>query len=98
MTIVNVDDSGGTPVVLLAETISIGTEVGADTEDTTTLGDQWHEFTTGLKGGNEFPHELFYNNASANTWLTMTGRLGISGTLTVSDGTRTWAAETIITK
>jgi hypothetical protein len=100
LSVLNVDDSGGTPVNLLAETISIGEEVGVDTHDTTTLGDDWHEFTAGLKGGNEFPHELFYTDGAAGTgtYLTLAARLGVAGTLTIGDGTRSVAMETIITK
>lgn len=100
LSVVDVDDAGGTPVHFKAETITIGEEVGVDTHDTTTIGDQWHEFTTGLKGGGEFPHELFYSNdaSGTGTYATLNGRLGVSGTLTIGDGTRSMTVETIITK
>ena len=61
----NVDDSAGTARDLLAETIGLSFSTSADTHDTTTLGDDWKEFTAGLKGGNTFTHEVFYDNTAA---------------------------------
>lgn len=99
LTTVSVDDSGGTPVAMLTDTISLDFNVSAETHDTTTLGDDWKEFTAGLKGGDEITHELFYDNTnSTGNWAILTARFGIAGTLTISDGTRTIACETIITK
>ena len=80
LTVVNVDDSGGTPVLLKAETISIGEEVGVDTHDTTTIGDQWHEFTTGLTP-NSAPVGIAAG-PDANLWFTENanpGRIGKIG-------------------
>jgi hypothetical protein len=98
LTSLQVDNAGGTAQNLLAETIGLDFKHSVETHDTTTLGDDDKEFTSGLKGGDTFDHELFYNNTSSTgVWAILTGRLGVEGTLTFSDGTRTVTMETIIT-
>ena len=93
-----VDDSGGSVVSMLAETISLDFKHSVETHDTTTLGDDDKEFTAGLKGGDTFDHEIFYNNTTTTgIWAIYTARLGVSGTLSFSDGTRTVSMETIVT-
>jgi hypothetical protein len=63
------------------------------------MGDSWIEYTAGLKGGDDITHELFYNNTNTTgIWAIYTARLGVSGTLTISDGTRTIAMETVVSK
>lgn len=95
----SIDDSGGTPVAMLTETISLDFGVSVETHDTTTLGDDWMETTAGLQGGDEISHELFYNNTNTTgIWAILTGRFGLSGTLSFSDGTRTVSMETVLTK
>ena len=94
----NVDDSAGTARDLLAETIGLSFSTSADTHDTTTLGDDWKEFTSGLKGGNTFTHEVFYDNtATTGTAIVYRGRVGVVGTFDFSDGTRTASMETVVT-
>jgi|TARA_R110000868_G_scaffold244532_2_gene500848 hypothetical protein len=96
---INIDNSGGTPADLKAETVSLDFSVSSATHDTTTIGDQWMEFTSGLKGGDDVTHEFMYNNTnSTGIWPVYTGRLGLEGTLSFSDGTRTVSMETIVTK
>lgn len=98
LTILDVDDTAGSTVAFLTETVSLDFSVSAETHDTTTLGDQWKEFTAGLKGGDTVNHEMFYNNAnSTGTYQFMMARLGNSGTLKIGDGTRTTTVETIVT-
>lgn len=85
---------------LLADTISIGPKVGVATHDTTTIGDDWMEATSGLKGGEEFDHELFYNNTvTTGTWDYITTKLvaGAAVELIISDGTRTITGNVIVT-
>lgn len=99
-TSISMDDSGGTGREIKAEVISLDLKTSADTHDTTTIGDSWKEVTAGLKGGDEITINMFYNNAataSGGTYLLVTGRLGVEGTLSVTDGTRTMSAETIVT-
>jgi hypothetical protein len=101
LTSLNVDDTGGTAISLLDDTISLDFGVSGETHDTTTLGDDWREFTAGLKGGDEFTHNLFYDNvASTGSYVVYTRRLsdGNSATLDFSDGVRTASMETIVTK
>lgn len=94
----SVDDSGGTPVSLLADTKSLDFQVSSETHDTTTLGDDWKEFTAGLKGGDTFTHVLMYDNTTTTgNWAYYTARLGVAGTLSFGDGTRTVSMETIVT-
>lgn len=98
-TTVSVDNAAGTPVAMVADTMSIEFTASAETHDTTTIGDQWREFTAGLKGGDELSHSFMYDNTnSTGIWEIYRNRLGVSGTLTISDGTRTLAMETIVTK
>lgn len=98
-TTVSVDNAAGTPVAMVADTMSIEFTASAETHDTTTIGDQWREFTAGLKGGDELSHSFMYDNTSSTgIWEIYRNRLGVSGTLTISDGTRTFAMETIVTK
>lgn len=98
-TTVSVDNAAGTPVAMVADTMSIEFTASAETHDTTTIGDQWREFTAGLKGGDELSHSFMYDNTSSTgIWEIYRNRLGVSGTLTISDGTRTLAMETIVTK
>jgi hypothetical protein len=101
LTVLDVDDSGGTARSVLAQTKSLDFKVSVETHDTTTLGDDWKEATAGLKGGDTFSHELMYDNAAAASGGTLDlffNRLGVAGTLTIGDGVRTLACETIITE
>lgn len=85
---------------LLADTISIGPKTSVKTHDTTTLGDDWEEATAGLKGGDEFSHELFYDNTAATgTWAYLTGKwnAGAAVELIISDGTRTITGNVLVT-
>lgn len=74
--------------------------MSSETHDTTTLGDDWKEFTAGLLGGDTVKHSLFYNNgnSTSGTYQFMNSRLGTSGTLKWGDGVRTTSVETIITQ
>jgi len=99
ITSINIDNSSGTPADFKADTMSLDFSVSAETHDTTTIGDSYREFTSGLKGGDEISHTFLYNNtATTGIWPVYTGRLGISGTLDFTDGTRTVSMETIVTK
>lgn len=94
-----VDNAAGTPVAMLADTISLDFGVSVETHDTTTLGDDWMEATAGLQGGDDISQELFYDNTNTTgNWVILTARLGVAGTLSFGDGTRTVSMETIITK
>ena len=94
----SVDDAGGTARNLLNETIGVDFSTSADTHDTTTMGDDWKEFTAGLKGGDTFTHEVFYNNvATTGTAAVYRGRVGVAGSFSFSDGTLTASMETIVT-
>lgn len=98
LTSLSVDNSAGTPSNVLAQTVSLDFAVSAETHETTTIGDDWKEFTAGLMGGDTFNHELFYDNTNTTgVWVVMTGRLGIEGTLSFGDGTRTVSMETVVT-
>ena len=55
------------------------------------------DFTGGLLGGDSITHEMMYDNASSGSYQFMFKRLGNSGTLKWSDGTRTTTVETIVT-
>ena len=99
ITSINVDNSAGTAADFKAETISLDFSASAETHDTTTIGDSFREFTSGLKGGDDVSHTFMYNNTSTTgIWAVYTGRLGISHTLDFSDSTRTVSMETIVTK
>lgn len=93
----DVDDTAGSTNDFLAYTKSLDFTVSSETHDTTTLGDDWKEFTPGLLGGDSITHEMMYDNASTGSYQFMFKRLGVSGTLSWSDGTRTTSMETIIT-
>ena len=93
----SVDDASGAARNLLTETIGIDFSTSADTHDTTTMGDDWKEFTAGLKGGDTFTHEVFYNNtATTGTTAVYRGRVGVAGTFSFSDGASTASMETIV--
>ncbi len=83
---------------LLADTVSLGFQVSAETHDTTTLGDDWKEAIAGLKGGDDISHELFYDNAdTTGTYALLTGLLGGAAvTLSFGDGTRTTSCSVIV--
>ena len=99
ITSINIDNAGGTAADFKAETISLDLSASAETHDTTTIGDSFREFTSGLKGGDDVSHTFMYNNTSTTgIWAVYTGRLGISNTLDFTDGTRTVSMETIVTK
>ena len=99
ITSINIDNAGGTAADFKAETISLDFSASAETHDTTTIGDSFREFTSGLKGGDDVSHTFMYNNTNTTgIWAVYTGRLGISGTLDFTDGTRTVSMETIVTK
>ncbi len=83
---------------LLSDTISIGPKVSVQTHDTTTFGDDWLEATAGLKGGDEFSHEMFYDNTNTTgTWAYLTSKLGLSCALVIGDGTRQISGDVIVT-
>ena len=93
----SVDDSGGTPRSLLAETVSFTFPQSADLHDTTTMGDDWHESTAGLKGGGTIAHEMFYDNtATTGPDVVYNGRIGVAGTFSWGDGTVTYSCETVV--
>lgn len=95
----SVDNAAGTPVDLKADTMSLDFSASAETHDTTTIGDQWREFTAGLKGGDEISHSILYDNTNTTgNWAVYNARLGVSGTLTFGDGTRSATMETVVTK
>jgi len=99
ITSINIDNAAGTAADFKAETISLDFSASAETHDTTTIGDSFREFTSGLKGGDDVSHTFMYNNTSTSgIWAVYTGRLGISNTLDFTDGTRTVSMETIVTK
>jgi hypothetical protein len=99
ITSINIDNAAGTAADFKAETISLDFSASAETHDTTTIGDSFREFTSGLKGGDDVSHTFMYNNTSTTgIWAVYTGRLGISNTLDFTDGTRTVSMETIVTK
>lgn len=94
-----VDDTSGSPVSVKAETLSLDFKASSDVHDTHTLGDAWKEATAGLKGGDEFAQELFYENTNTTgIWALFTSRYtnGGAGTLSFGDGTRSVSMETII--
>lgn len=96
---INIDNASGTPADFKASTMSLDFSVSAETHDTTTIGDQYREFTSGLKGGDDVSHSFMYDNTNTTgIWPVYTGRLGIEGTLSFSDGTRTVSMETVVTK
>ena len=99
LTILDVDDTAGSTAAFLAFTKSLDFTVSAETHDTTTLGDDYKEFTAGLLGGDSVTHEMMYDNSTgaAGTYQFMMSRLGVSGTLKWSDGVRTTSVETIVT-
>lgn len=84
---------------LLTDTISLSFSASADTEDTTTMGDDWHEATAGLKGNDDISHEMFYDNTvTTGTWAFVTNLLGAAATtLSFGDGTRTVSVSVIVT-
>ena len=87
ITSINIDNAGGTAADFKAETISLDFSASAETHDTTTIGDSFREFTSGLKGGDDVSHTFMYNNTSTTgIWAVYTGRLGISNTLDFTDG------------
>ena len=99
ITSINIDNAAGTAADFKAETVSLDFSASAETHDTTTIGDSFREFTSGLKGGDDVSHTFMYNNTSTTgIWAVYTGRLGISNTLDFTDGTRTVSMETIVTK
>lgn len=99
ITSINIDNAAGTAADFKAETISLDFSASAETHDTTTIGDSFREFTSGLKGGDDISHTFMYNNTNTTgIWAVYTGRLGISNTLDFTDGTRTVSMETIVTK
>ena len=85
---------------LLSDTVALNFEASAATHDTTTMGDDWLEFTQGLLGGDDITHEMFYNNTNTTgTWAFVTGLLGAAATtLSFGDGTRTVSVSVIVTK
>lgn len=85
---------------LRADTISIGPKISVATHDTTTIGDDWMESTSGLKGGDEFDHEMFYDSAAdTGTWAFLTGLLdaGAAVELVIGDGVRTITGSVLVT-
>lgn len=97
LTAVSVDDSGGSARALVAETLSVSFPQITETHDTHTMGDDWKEVTGGLKGGGDISHEFFYNNTANNTDHVYSGRVGVEGTFTLTEGTVTYACETVVT-
>lgn len=93
-----VDNAAGSAQNMLAQTVALDFKHSVETHETTTLGDDDKEFTSGLKGGDTFDHELFYtNDNTTGIWAVYTARLGVEGTLSFADGTRTVSMETIVT-
>lgn len=85
---------------LLADTIHIDYSDQADMHATETLGDQAHESTAGLLGGDDITHELFFDNTNTTgTWAYLTGKLGAAAsTLIIGDGTRQISVSVIVQK
>lgn len=85
---------------LKVDTIHIDYADQSDTHDTTTIGDQAHEFTPGLVGGDDITHEMFYDNtATTGTWAFVSGLVGSAATvLVIGDGTRTITVSVIVSK
>lgn len=95
---VGVDTAAGSLTNLLTDTIAVDFSHAADTHDSTTMGDDAHEFTPGLLGGNTFTHECMYDNAaSPASWALYAARVGVAGTFQITDGVRTISMETIVT-
>jgi hypothetical protein len=85
---------------LLADTTSIEVPLDAETEETTTLGDVWKEFTAGLLGGGQVKHTLFYNNTvTTGSYAYLTGKLIAKAAvaLVISDGVRTITGDVLVT-
>lgn len=85
---------------LRTDTIHIDYADQSDVHDTTTIGDQAHESTPGLVGGDDIAHELFYDNTNTTgTWAYLTGKLGAaSSTLVIADAVRTISVSVLVTK
>ena len=83
---------------LRTDTISLDFKASAQTHDTTTIGDSAIEYTSGLKGGDEIEHEMFYDNTNTTgTWAFVTNLLGGSAvTFSFADGTRTVSVSVIV--
>ena len=85
---------------LLTDTISIGPKVSNKPVDTTTLGMSWVESMAGLNGGDDFDHDLFYDNtAVTGTWAFLTGKFlaGVAVALIIGDGVRTITGNVLVT-
>jgi hypothetical protein len=85
---------------LLADTISIGPKLSVATHDTTTIGDDWMESTAGLLGGDEFDHEMFYDNTNTTgTYAYLMAKLIAKAPvpLVISDATRTLTGDVLVT-
>lgn len=80
-------------VSLLPDLQSFDWKDSADMHDTTTIGDNAHEQTPGLLGGNDISVTTFYDNvASTGCYALVSGLLGGAAvTLSFTDGTRTTA-------
>lgn len=98
LTVVDIDSTAGTTVSMLANTIALNWKVSAETHPTETMGDNWKESTPGLLGGDEITHELFYDTSTSTGTTIYYNRLQHSAPLTLSwsDGTRTYAVETLV--
>jgi hypothetical protein len=80
------------------DVVSIDFNVSAEMHETTTIGDQWKEFTSGLKGGDTITVNAFYENtATTGIWDLFTSRLGgTENNLVLGDGTKTITIPAIV--
>ncbi len=85
-----------------ADTLQLNFGVGQDVIETTTIGDQWKEFTASLKGGNTFDHVLFFDNtATTGSWAAYVARYNAATaanvTLISATGLGTIVTQTLVT-
>jgi hypothetical protein len=85
---------------LKTDTIHIDYNDQADVHDTTAISNQAHAFTSGLMGGDDISHELFYDNTvTTGVWAYLTGKIGgASSALVIGDGVRTITVSVIVQK
>lgn len=83
---------------LLADTIAIGPKVSAEMHETHTMGDDWKEFTAGLKGGDDIEHEMFYDDTvTTGSYAYVCGLLGgAASALAITMGARTFGCNVIV--
>ena len=102
MTAVTVNDATGSPLATLTDTLAINFDVAAEKKDNTNFGVNWKAMLAGLLGGDDFTHELFYDNVAAGFWVKMAARLSqvpqVPQTFVFSDALRTVTMTTLVTK